>query len=154
MNNDVFEKLMKKTASLLGNDNYELEDCNNALIGLDDTLLSFQYLSEADQVLLYANILELPKQKLEAFYQKLLEGQFFFNKTQGFTLAINKDFDIVLLQAIIPMRTVDENTLLQIMENFMNVADYWREELKSFYEDNTSHEKEFTPTPTDTMLRV
>ncbi len=130
---EAFVGMMKRTASLLGNDEFEVEEGNHAVIGVEDVLISFQYLDEAEQILIFGDILELPKENRDIFYEMLLEGQFFFEKTQGFTLAINKDLNIVLLQTALSIHTLDENILLRIMENFMHVAVYWREELAPFY---------------------
>ncbi len=135
---DVFLKLMKNMADVLGVENLPIENDEQVVIGFDESIVTIQYFEEADQLLIYTDLFPLPEQNREAFYEALLEGQFFFQHTRGSTLGINKELNIVLLQTTLALSILDTDKFMQFLENFMHIVSYWKENTKHFFDPNTN----------------
>lgn len=121
----LFDAIMREAGAGLGLGEMVLEE-GYALIGVDDVAVSVQYLEEADQALLYAEVAPLPEEGREALYAALLEGQSFFRDTAGATLSISRELGAVFLQIVQPLRLLDAASFLTLLEHFVHVVQYWR----------------------------
>lgn len=126
---NAFTQLLEGFGQRLELGELRIEEDAYALFGVEDTLLTLKYLEEPDQVLLYASVADLPMHASDAtmmaYYEALLEGQVFYAETAGATLSISKNLGMVLLQLVLPMRVLDPDKLIQIVGNFVRVAEHW-----------------------------
>lgn len=61
---------------------------------------------------------------------ELLNGQYFFQKTAGATLAVDNGRTFVTLQLARHLSTLDETNFPTLVENCLRAADYWRGRLE------------------------
>ncbi len=126
---NAFSNLLQGFGQRLEMGELRIEDDSYAMLGVEDTLITLKYLDEPDQVLMYAAVADLPDHAddatMKAYYEALLEGQAFYVETAGATLSVSKELGMVLLQIILPMRTLDVEKMIHIVENFVRVADHW-----------------------------
>lgn len=158
--NDAFGSLMRGVGERLALGELAIDSGVSAMIGIDDMLVSVYHLAGAGQVLLYTEVAPLPEEGREALYAALLEGQTFFRETAGATLSINAEAGSVLLQMTLPLRLLDADAMLRILENFVQVAQHWRAECVRYSGAQPGNGGEsmtddaIPPLPTGGMLRV
>lgn len=126
---NAFTQLLEGFGQRLELGELRIEEDTYALLGVEDTLITLQYLEEPDQILMYASVADLPDHAsdatMKAYYEAILEGQAFYAETAGATLSISKELGMVLLQIILPMRTLDVDKMMDILPNFVQVAEHW-----------------------------
>jgi len=104
---------------------------DRVLVDFDDLALLIEYLEAGEQILLAVPVGSPPKNNREAFYRKLLQGQYLFHKSGGATLALDTLAQFVSLQIVRDLRTLDEPGFLTLVEGFLDVANYWRKECEA-----------------------
>jgi hypothetical protein len=72
-----------------------------------------------------------PEKNDEQFFETLLRANLFGDGTRGAVLGLNPEGTKVILTRIIEYR-IDYNEFRDIIEDFINVADLWRDEAKEF----------------------
>lgn len=69
----------------------------------------------------------LPENGREQLCLALLQGQYFFHKTSGMTLAVDTEARFVVLQLCVDADAKLMDDFATILENFVHVAAYWAE---------------------------
>lgn len=98
----------------------------------DDMVVNMELAEDGDHLFLYSNVGEIPEGNLPAFYEMLLEGNYFFRKTRGATLGIDRDANIVLLIYRRPTLNLELSDFEQLIENFVNVTESWTRNINGF----------------------
>ena len=104
----------------------EFKAGNKVHVNFDDIPLLIEHLADAEQVLLVAPLADVPAEGREGFYRALLQGQYIFAETRGATLALDNDESFVCLQMAPSLRALTRENFPSLVENFLNMADYWR----------------------------
>lgn len=80
---------------------------------------------------LRSEICKGPASKIEEGLMLLLNANLFSQATEGALLGLNEaGTDVVLTRDI--SHSYDENQFIEIVESFINMIDFWREEMKQF----------------------
>lgn len=143
--NNRFASLMTELFALAGADEAECFDEDVALLSINGFDISLTLLEEVNKILISTVVAELPEENLPALQEKLLEGNLFFSRTRGFTLAARRDTGVVL-QAVVPCAILEKSSLTIVVANLVAVAEYWKrvcegsaddksEDLPSYEED-------------------
>jgi len=104
----------------------EIKDNSRIHVNFDDIALLMEHLPDAEQVLLVAAVAEVPATGREGFYRALLQGQYVFAGTRGATLALDDNERFVCLQMAPSLRALTKENFPMLVENFLNMAEYWR----------------------------
>ncbi len=153
-----FTYLMQEIGKHLNLGEIQIRDESFAMLGIEETLVSIQYLKESEQVLFYSFIFEWPEnlenEVLLSLYETILAGQAFYFETAGASLAINKQLNAVILQLALPITQIVPDQMLGILENFIRVAEHWKitcqETILTENKNNSDHNS--TPTSLDNSL--
>jgi hypothetical protein len=86
-----------------------------------------QYLPDAEQVLLAVPLAEIPEDNREARYRALLHGQYLFHQTGGGALSLDEEGRVACLQVQKDIRSLTPENFTMLMENFLHIAQYWRD---------------------------
>ena len=124
--NQIFSSLIDALSAKVGV-KLEISDECRLLCDFDDFSLLIEYLEGGEQILLAVPVGSPPKSGREAFYLKLLQGQYLFHETGGATLALDTLAQFVNLQVVRHIRTLEAPDFLVLVEDFLNLAAYWRE---------------------------
>ena len=124
--NQIFSSLIDALSAKVGV-KLEISDECRLLCDFDDFSLLIEYLEGGEQILLAVPVGSPPKSGREAFYLKLLQGQYLFHETGGATLALDMLAQFVNLQVVRHIRTLEVPDFLALVEDFLNLAAYWRE---------------------------
>lgn len=130
MSTTVFSRLMAELATVLHTEPFVLSEDRECALAIDDTVICVEHLPESEQVLLYAEVMELPEKGREDLYRSLLEGQLFFVRTGGAALAVSEKLNKVFLQVLCPLASLDVATFSAALENMVNLVAYWQQECK------------------------
>lgn len=108
--------------------NLEKTDQGSYLLPLSDSLqIEIKPLDEG--FFLYSNVCPLPKEKLEDFLILVMKANLFFQGTLGATLALKDKEEILTLSRAVPYE-INDHYFREIIEDFINIVEYWREETK------------------------
>ena len=132
--NQIFSTLIDALSVKVGV-KLEISNGHSVLCDFDDFSLMIEYLEGGEQILLAVPVGPPPKANREAFYLKLLQGQYLFHKTGGATLALDTLAQFVNLQIVRHIRTLETPDFLALVEDFLNLAAYWREQCEATEEE-------------------
>ena len=144
---DAFAGLIEALSARL-NAPLAIEGVVKVQADFDDFALFIEYLPGSDQVLLAAAIAEVPERNRLELYRGLLMGQFLFGRTQGASLALDPAEEFISLQVLQPLSALTRDNFPDLVENFLNLADSWRQRCLSLAEPEESFEDDQPPLPT------
>jgi len=116
----------------VGIEELALDENGYCCLKFDDTVVNVEASAESGQLFLYTNLGEIPPEKREAFYEMLLEANFFYKLTAGGVIGIDKDANIVSLAYQTPCAGLESRRFEKMLENFISVAETWSQKLKEF----------------------
>ena len=93
---------------------------------MEGFLLMVHHLEDSGQILLSTCVAPLPREGRERVFLTLLQGQYFFQRTAGATLAVDNDASFIVLQAVYALRLLTADSFVHAVERFMQAAEYWR----------------------------
>ena len=82
---------------------------------------------ESPIIYMYSPMAELPAEHKEAFYEKLLKANFFCLETNGATFSIDERSNRIVLSYGQPIEQIDNLIFKNIVGNFLETAETWRE---------------------------
>ncbi|MCL2029292.1 MAG: type III secretion system chaperone [Deltaproteobacteria bacterium] len=132
----------------------EIRNNNKVHVNFDDIALLIEHLPDAEQLLLAAPVAEVPVAGREELYRLLLQGQHIFAETGGATLALDQEESFVSLQMAPSLRALTRENFPALVENFLNMVDYWRTRCLEITEGETPGETPPEPAPDTGMLRI
>ena len=97
-------------------------------VEMEGFLLMVHYLEDSEQILLATCVAPLPQGERENIFLALLQGQYFFQRTSGATLAVDNEASFIVLQAVYSLRLLTAGSFIHAVERFMQAAEYWRNE--------------------------
>lgn len=130
--NTFFAELLDRLRLTLGLTDLRMDDSRQCSLEMDGFLLMVRYFPASNEILLSTSVARLPAETGNAqrlvLYRRLLQGQYFFQHSAGATLSLDSDESLVALQQVENIRVLDHDGFLRMVEHFMQVADYWREQ--------------------------
>jgi hypothetical protein len=135
----------------LSGDPLKLDDNNEVFITLDEKLMLMIYLDEEVSSL----ILNLPLGKLpqdpsrESIMLELLRANYCWNLTQGGTLGIDRDTDVICLSYLIDLPLAEPAQMSVIISKLAAVSQHWQGVIAEMSNGETS-----SPAPESNMLRA
>ena len=91
--------------------------------------LCFQKARENQALQIYCAVGLVPVMNRESFYRKALEANLFGADTLGSVLAIDPEFNEVVLSQLVDPHLVSDQDFLNLLDDFIGVALGWREKL-------------------------
>ena len=132
----------------------EIRDDNKVYVNFDDIALLIEHLPDAEQLLLAAPVTEVPAEGREKLYRLLLQGQYAFAETRGATLALDGEESFISLQTAPSLRALTQENFPALVENFLNMVDYWRTRCLEITGESSPGEDSPEPALDTGMLRV
>ena len=134
----------------------EIRDNSKVHVNFDDIALLIEHLPEAEQLLLAAPVADVPARGREELYRALLQGQYVFAETMGATLALDHEERFVSLQMAPALRALTRENFPALVENFLNMVDYWRRRCLEITERTEGQGGDAAPeeAPPAGMLRI
>ena len=114
-----------------------LDENNHCMLLFDEKIVLNIDLDEAGKLLvIYAYMGEVPLECREAVYQKALEGNFFWNETEGSTLGLDKQSQSLVLARAFGLPLTDVAAFEDRLAVFVEVVEKWMTRIERFIKES------------------
>jgi len=113
-----------------------LDDNNHCILLFDEKIvLNMDLDEEGNKLVIYAYIGEIPLECRETIFEKALEGNFFWNETDGGTLGIDKQSQSLVIAKSFLLPLKDFNAFEDQLATFVEVVEKWINRIEQFLKD-------------------
>jgi hypothetical protein len=114
-------------------------------IGFDDLIVHLQLEAGSDRLVAFARLGTIEDERRETILAVLLGANLFWQGTQGATLAVEPDSDMVFIQTNAVLRGLDEPGFETWLGDFLDIADHWTRRLAALNAGEPVDEDEAPP---------
>ncbi len=124
--------------------NCELEsEGNKAAFLIDDVPYDLHFEEKSGNLMLFSCLVTFPEDLalatripvLTAVYQKLLQAQYCFAESGGFSFGVDLEASMVNLQALLPLASLSDDEFIALVEKFVRLTNVWCKRLEAIMED-------------------
>ncbi len=110
-----------------------LDDNNHCILLFDEKIvLNMDFDEEGEKLVIYAYIGEIPLECREVIFEKALEGNFFWNETDGGTLGIDKQSQSLVLAKSFTLPLSDFNVFEDQLATFVEIVEKWISRIEDY----------------------
>jgi hypothetical protein len=100
------------------------------IISIDlDTILFAEYDEASRQLILSADVTEVPSERRTELFDLLLRYNGRWEDTGGLCMSLDKDGQVIQQSAALPAEDLDTQALHTVLMNFLDVLGNWREQI-------------------------
>ena len=126
------KELMEGLAAACGIDGMAANEDGIYRLMIDDMEVSFMSVEESGQLVVWAEVCEMPPEGRERLCRVLMESMFMGRATGGATFSIEPESGKVCLQRIEFLSALDVEAFNGLLEKFVNVLEEWRKIIADF----------------------
>ena len=131
MSQTVMKNLVGEFGAAIGIPDLDTDEDNRCNLMFDDVALSFELSGDGESLFVYSLLGRLPDRETDLFHAALLHANHLLEGTRGSTLSVDPhNGDVVLIREE-RLDTLRLPRLESIVEDFVNVAEQWMEQLAS-----------------------
>ena len=113
-----------------------LDDNNHCILLFDEKIvLNMDFDEVGGKLVIYAYIGEIPLECRESIFEKALEGNFFWNETDGGTLGIDKQSQSLVLAKSFLLPLEDFNGFEDQLASFVEVVEKWISRIENYLQE-------------------
>jgi hypothetical protein len=101
----------------------------------DKIVLNLELDTKFGQLLVYAYLGEVPLVGRENIFEKLLETNFFWNGTDGFTICIDKQSQTVVIMTRFQLPLHNSETFEEKLADFVDTTEIWMHKLTTMVQE-------------------
>ena len=132
-------ELLKHIGDGLNLPNLCLDDNNHCILLFDEKIvLNMDFDQEGNKLVIYAYIGEIPLECRELVFEKALEGNFFWNETDGGTLGVDKQSQSLVLAKSYTLPIEKFNDFEDQLASFVEIVEKWIVRIETFIENEQS----------------
>ena len=129
-------ELLKRIGEGLNLPDLCLDDNNHCILLFDEKIVLNIDLDDAgNKLVIYAYIGEIPLDCREMIFEKALEGNFFWNETDGGTLGIDKQSQSLVLAKGFALPLANEEEFEEQLASFVEVVEKWINRIETFVKE-------------------
>lgn len=130
---ECVNQILKRIGEGLSIPDLKLDDNNHCILLFDEKIvLNIDLDEEGSQLVIYAYIGEIPLECREKVFEKALEGNFFWNETDGGTLGIDKQSQSLVLAKAFELPLKNEYEFEEKLASFVEVVEKWIIRIETF----------------------
>jgi len=123
-------ELVGHLGTLIKVDGLVFDEEDTCVILLDEKILFILELVEDPDAIIFSVVLgNLPVEGRESMFYDLLSANFYWNKTEGGTIGIDDETDIVTLCYLLSFPLKDDFEFAVTFEKLANISEYWVDKL-------------------------
>jgi hypothetical protein len=127
MTQDNFSPVLQAFGTSLGIEGLALDEYGSCTLSIDEVMLTMQWKSESQTLLVYAPVGMIDKNDLgKALLVELLEANCLGMGTGGLALGLHPALGAIVLSGQLPTHNLEPVALGRFIEFFVNMADEWR----------------------------
>jgi hypothetical protein len=130
-----FSDLLHNFGKTIGLPDLAPDETGYCCLMFDENVVNIEFDEATEQVFLYSNVGDLPKEGREGLYEMLLEANYFFRGTRGATLSVDTGSDRVVAAYQVPLGALGNSQFESTVENFVHVTESWKKKLCEFQMD-------------------
>ncbi len=113
-----------------------LDENNHCILLFDEKIvLNIDLDEEGSKLVIYAYVGEIPLDCREAIFEKALEGNFFWNETDGGTLGIDKQSQSLVLAKAFSLPLQNIELFEDQLASFVEIVEKWIGRIEAFSRD-------------------
>lgn len=125
--------LLKRIGEGLNIPDLCLDENNHCILLFDEKIvLNIDLDEEGSKLVIYAYIGEIPLECREVIFEKALEGNFFWNETDGGTLGIDKQSQSLVLAKSFSLPLKDTEVFEDQLASFVEIVEKWIHRIENF----------------------
>ena len=122
MHEDI-NRLLNDFGNHLGLKNLELDDQGHCCLNFDEIYVNIQAIDESSSVLLYSSLGRLPEDAGRDVHVRLLEANYFFQRTAGATLGMEAATGLVAMTITVDLADMELTDWEAAMKAFVDAAE-------------------------------
>ena len=131
---DDYKKFMDEVCKLT--DLPAMASDDNGLVSVsvdDDLVVNLQYIAEAEKVLCFIEVAELPEDTPASLYRELLTGSLFGRETGGGYFAMDEDTNAVIYNYLYDFDVIAESpqVFVDSLETILQTVEIWTVRIKA-----------------------
>jgi len=142
MSRDQMERLLEDFGKLVEIPELKFDEDGYCCLFFDDIAINLELDEEENRLYIYSHIGRVPEENKRDFYEMLLKANYFCFETQGGTLGINDDAEVVMLTYHIPFSVLDLTQFETLFGKFADLAKKWKQKIKDFDKKEERQEKQ------------
>ena len=120
-----------------------LDDNGHCILLFDEKIvLNMDFDEKGEKLVIYAYIGEIPLECREVIFEKALEGNFFWNETDGGTLGIDKQSQSLVLAKSFSLPLNDFNIFEDQLASFVEIVEKWISRIENFLKSAEEHSED------------
>lgn len=128
---DKSSELVTKLGKVIKIEGLGFDAEGNCVILLDDKILFILELAEELNGVIFSVVLgNLPVEGRESMLYELLTANFYWSRTEGATIGVDDETDIVTLCYLLHFPLSDDSDFEITFERLANIAEYWIDKLQ------------------------
>ena len=113
-----------------------MDENNHCILLFDEKIvLNIDLDEEGSKLVIYAYVGEIPLDCREAIFEKALEGNFFWNETDGGTLGIDKQSQSLVLAKAFSLPLQNIELFEDQLASFVEIVEKWIGRIEAFSRD-------------------
>ncbi|MDR2576912.1 MAG: type III secretion system chaperone [Puniceicoccales bacterium] len=135
MKNEV-NRILAHLAQSLRLEELSLDNNQHCMLMFDDKIvLNLELDEKHNQLLVYAYLGEVPLVGRENIFEKLLETNFFWNGTNGLTIAIDKQSQTVVIMTRFALPLQNSEEFEEHLADFVDTTEFWMHKLSTMVQE-------------------
>ena len=123
---ELAQHLIKMLGENLDIPDLALDDEGYCCVGFDDVVVNFEYEDDRHEFLLFAKIADAPGDVSQRYVEEILDLSYAAMLTGGGCLGLDRAGGAVMFADRIALRGLDETSLEQAIESFVDRAENWQ----------------------------
>ncbi len=126
MSKENFQVLLKELGTTIGLADLSPDDEGYCSLTFDDKIvLNLQYDQRTENIVIFTELGEVRDELALKVYSRFLEANMFWKDTGGGTLCVEPKTMTAMLEYQESVAKMDEVRFQQLVEGFINIAEYW-----------------------------
>lgn len=129
---EALQKILASFGGKIGIPELKFDEDNYCCLLFDEIGINLETDLETGQIFFSSPLGPIPEKVDQAFFEMLLEANYFYKDTGGASIGINREVNKIQLIYSIPYQGLDQTQFEQIMESLVNLSELWTKRILDY----------------------